>query len=132
MKIVIFTKIPTLNVAYPTGSTGRRFLSRTGKEFKEDIEWETKRQLKKAGYHKFPVYPKGTRVCLNIKSYFLRKGRDRDNPVKFVQDALEGLVYKNDSQVYLGNIEKEDDKKIVTVEKLEFEFFEVDSPNGNT
>lgn len=124
MIVEIKTKIPTVNNAYPRNLQGRRFLSKVGKAFKLLVAIEVRNYLWEKGQSLFPIY--SGRVYLGIKSYFMRKGRDRDNPTKLIQDALKGTLYKDDSQVYSGLVEKEDDKDIVKYEKLEIEFYEME------
>jgi Holliday junction resolvase RusA-like endonuclease len=126
--IKIETKIPTVNNCYGFNKKiGRRYLNDIGKDFKQLISDEVRLYLyADRGFHEFPVFPEG-RVYLRIKSYFIRRGRDRDNPVKFVQDALKGIVVKDDSQFYDGPVQKEDDKSIVKKEMLELEFYSISS-----
>jgi Holliday junction resolvase RusA-like endonuclease len=49
---------------------------------------------------KFPIFQM-TRLRITVSFYLVNSGgRDIDNMVKFLQDALEGVVFDNDKYVY--------------------------------
>lgn len=76
-------------------STGKRILTKKGRELKNIIAFQAREQMNKVGWDKVD---KGF-VRMDAVIYFNRKGRDSDNVYKALQDSLEGIVYENDSQV---------------------------------
>ena len=92
---------PTVNKAYATvGKTGRRVLSKEGRDYKDLVRYLIYEQGK-------PVLPIVKRVTLECKYYPSdKKRRDLDNMGKLLLDALgsekkKGYkgIYKDDSQI---------------------------------
>lgn len=85
---------PTLNTMYPTGRSGRRFLSKKGKDFKNEVYALT---LEQHGIFKPFTGPVSATIHLAVPD--LRK-RDLDNTFKAIFDALKHAnVYMDDEQV---------------------------------
>jgi Holliday junction resolvase RusA-like endonuclease len=53
-----------------------------------------------------PVFKAGQTLRLNVVFGLTRQGKDVDNLLKFVMDALQGVLYRNDAIVWKSNIEK--------------------------
>lgn len=97
---------------------------------KEYREW--KRKVRNAAWEAMIKRPPGKRkmtldkVSVSIAFYFKRAGvSDCDGPVKPTLDALEGLIYEDDRQVWITTIRKYEkgDRKIgawVSVTNEEF------------
>lgn len=80
----------SLNNAYCSSRTGRRFMTREGKTYKEIVSWEAKKHFEqKTGelgiYFEFGFKDK--------------RRRDVDDYVKLAQDALTGIAFLDDSQI---------------------------------
>lgn len=93
---------PSLNMMYPQNmKTGKRFLSKRGKEFKE----AAKKVLEKS-----PTRILQGKVWLTIRIYRPRKSGDGDNYIKPSQDALKGFFFNDDEQVCRWHVDRLDDK----------------------
>lgn len=79
--------------------TGARVLSKEGLHNKQLIQKYTKQQMKKQVWDY--EFTKTNYVYLDTVIYFPRKGRDDNNVYKILCDALEGIVYDNDSRVLI-------------------------------
>jgi Holliday junction resolvase RusA-like endonuclease len=80
------------------------------RRFEDGIRLRALVQCQALGYREFPVFAGGVRVTYRF--YFKRNptNRDLDNMRKSVNDALQGIVYKNDSQIWADAGEKFHDK----------------------
>ena len=88
---------------------------------KESYQWQTKIQWQ--GYKCFTEPLK-----IDIKLYFGdQKRRDWDNFHKLSCDALQGIVYKDDSQIKKATVEMRYDKK---TPRIEIQLTQL--PEGNT
>lgn len=89
------------NTAYPTSRQGRRYMSKSGKEYKALV-----RDTAQYTYpHREPI---DGPVQIHITYIFGDKRiRDVNNYDKIIVDALEGIIYKNDTQVNTLLLHKE-------------------------
>jgi Holliday junction resolvase RusA-like endonuclease len=79
--------------------TGRRILSKDGEKCKEQLQQLTTEQLK---YQEWDYdYTLDNYIYMDTVIYFSRKGRDDNNIYKLLCDALEKIVYENDSRVLI-------------------------------
>jgi Holliday junction resolvase RusA-like endonuclease len=104
-------------------SKGRFFLSQKFKNFEEEIKWNTIKQLT-GKYKGFKLLEGSLRV--GIWFHFTdNHRRDLFNLPKSICDALNRVVYKDDSQIVAGHIYKlayaESDKIILEIEELDAE-----------
>lgn len=79
--------------------TGARVLSADGKKSKMLIQKATRNQMKKQEWDF--EWTKENYLYLDAVIYFNKKGRDDNNQYKLLCDALEGIVYDNDSRVLI-------------------------------
>jgi Holliday junction resolvase RusA-like endonuclease len=91
LKIRINTKPISVNKAYPSALSGRRFLSKEGKAYKELIAWEAKSQ-------QVPCNKGQVRLAITFGFADKRK-RDTENYLKISIDALTGIWFDDDSQI---------------------------------
>lgn len=77
--------------------TGKRILSKEGREMKKLLRLQATTQSKKQDWDKEKLGE--NYVYMDMIVYFNRKGRDSDNINKALQDSLEGVIYNNDTQV---------------------------------
>jgi hypothetical protein len=77
--------------------TGKRILSPEGEALKEKIQIEAWKQMKEQDWDY--DYTKDHYIYMDAYIYFNRKGRDDNNIYKLNNDALEKIVYDNDSRV---------------------------------
>lgn len=90
-KIVLSGKPISTQNAYGHGN-GRRYLKPEARERKEQYAWEAKSQWKKK--------PLTKEIAVDVVLYFNdNRRRDWDNWHKISMDALEGIVYEDDSQI---------------------------------
>ena len=86
-EITILTEPISVNRLY----RGRRFLTREGSDAKERMAWEAKIQWGK----KVLECP----VMVSIVFHYRNPRRDRDGALKGLLDCLQGVIWKNDSQI---------------------------------
>lgn len=79
--------------------TGKRILSAEGKKVKEKIQQQAKNQLNHQDWD-YDFTEQGF-IYMDTNIYFNRKGRDDNNIFKLLCDALEKIVYENDSRVLI-------------------------------
>ncbi|MFI2856966.1 RusA family crossover junction endodeoxyribonuclease [Paenibacillus sp. JSM ZJ436] len=77
--------------------TGKRILSKEGERVKGLIEEAAKEQIAQQDWDY--EYTKNHYIYMDSLIYFNRKGRDDNNIYKLNNDALEKIVYDNDSRV---------------------------------
>jgi Holliday junction resolvase RusA-like endonuclease len=77
--------------------TGRRILSKEGAMCKNEIQAETRVQMR--GQEWDYEWTKENYVYLDTVIYFARRGTDDNNIYKLLCDALEKICYDNDSRV---------------------------------
>jgi Holliday junction resolvase RusA-like endonuclease len=71
---------------------GRRYLSRAGKQMKEDYQWQIRRQWL-GGVTEGPIE-------IKFDAYFPKKNkRDLDNALKAILDSLSGTLWVDDTQI---------------------------------
>lgn len=106
----------SMNMVYPTGNNGRRFLTAEGKAYKEIIEWEA---LQAMGSKK--IFEGNLRVTIDYT--FPNKRTDMNNCHKLILDAMQGIVYANDRQIheehYFRSFDKQFPKFIIEIEKID-------------
>ena len=93
-----------ISTQHAYGHTGnRRYMTAKAKALKEDYQWQVKEQYKGQIIE--------DDLVANILLYFKdNRRRDWDNWHKISMDSLEGIVYKDDSQIQEAHIFKEIDK----------------------
>lgn len=107
-KFLIFQfpiKAVSLNQAYPTGKSNRRFLSKKGKEFKEFIYYYTLNKVR---------WKLNKKDKFNVSVHFWfkdKKVRDVDNYFKLLIDSLTGILWEDDSQIHILSGQKHQGKK---------------------
>jgi Holliday junction resolvase RusA-like endonuclease len=79
--------------------TGRRILSKDGEKCKEQLQQLTNTQMKDQEWDY--DYTIDNYIYMDTIIYFSRKGRDDNNIYKLLCDALEKIVYENDSRVLI-------------------------------
>jgi Holliday junction resolvase RusA-like endonuclease len=79
--------------------TGRRILSKDGEKCKEQLQQLTTEQLTDQEWDY--AYTIENYIYMDTVIYFSRKGRDDNNIYKLLCDALEKIVYENDSRVLI-------------------------------
>lgn len=94
--------------------SGKRILSKEGEKVKEQIIKAAKEQIK--GQDWDYEYTKENYVYMDSYIYFNRKGRDDNNIYKLNNDALEKIVYDNDSRILTRTQRIRYDKKRPRVE----------------
>jgi len=81
--------IPSVNHYFKSDRTGRKWVTKEAKEFKERVR-ESARHFKKIDGD----------IYLSFTWYAKKKGRgDLDNKFKCVLDSLNGIAYNDDKQV---------------------------------
>lgn len=99
---------------YAQNRSGRRFLTKEGKELKESWGWQAK-SLKNQ------FYASGTHIKVTVRLYFRdARRRDSQNFLKLVYDAFTGILYEDDSQIVEEHIFKYIDRTSPRIE-LEWE-----------
>lgn len=91
MKIRVNTKPISVNKAYPSSFSGRRFLSKEGKAYKEEIGWAVKREC-------VPCLKGQVRVAITF-GFADKRRRDVDDYLKLAIDSLTGIWFDDDSQI---------------------------------
>lgn len=80
-------------------STGKRILGEQGKKVKKEIQEQAREQLINSDWdYDFTL---DNYIYMDTIIYFNRKGRDDNNVYKLLCDALEKIVYENDSRVLI-------------------------------
>lgn len=88
------------NQVYRRRAQGGMYMTEKGKSFKSIIGWEAKNEM--LGYKPF----EGP-VSVFIDLFFSdNRKRDIDGPIKLILDALNGIIYKDDSQITRLTIHK--------------------------
>lgn len=95
---------PSANRIWRTSKNGRTFLSSDASDYKRDVAKTVKR-----------------RMCIGELSatfhfYRPRKAGDLSNRIKLLEDALQGILYENDSQIVEIHAFRLDDKANPRVE----------------
>jgi Holliday junction resolvase RusA-like endonuclease len=81
------------------------YMSEEGKKLKEDYQWQVKSQWKDK------IIPEGKEVIIEMHIHFgTKRKQDIDNFSKLALDALSGIVFEDDSQIFNLNIAKFYDK----------------------
>lgn len=98
------TNPPSINRTYMTNrSSGIFYKSKDAHEWKELTGWELKKQYR-GKVIESPVY-------VGLTVYYSNFRSDIDQGIKSILDALEGICYVNDNQVYHLNVVKVKVKK---------------------
>lgn len=92
---------PSINSYYKRTRTGGVRISAKGNAFKQEVAILCINAR---------CEPLEGAVKLTVRVYFERNNRDIDNPLKALQDALEGYCYKNDKQIVELHVYKFVDK----------------------
>ncbi len=91
------------------GNFPTRYMSARGKSLKEGYQWDVKQAWKGE--------PTQGKVLISMQIFFgTRRKQDIDNYSKIVLDSLTGIVYEDDSQIYVLYIAKFYDKENPRVE----------------
>ena len=99
LKIIVNQKAISLNNAYPLGKHGRRYLTKKGKEFKEAVRTIT--YLYSKEIKKIKSTSKDDKYSVMITFVFKdKRRRDIDDYFKLCIDALTGIIWQDDSQIY--------------------------------
>lgn len=77
--------------------TGKRIMSKEGERVKKEIQTEARKQLSQQKWDY--DYTKTHYIYMDSYIYFNRTGRDDNNIYKLNNDALEKIIYDNDSRV---------------------------------
>lgn len=109
MRKIVLTGAP-ISTQHAYGQTGnRRYMTTKAKNLKESYQWEAKSQWKDE--------PLECDLFVDIVLYFKdKRRRDWDNWHKISQDSLEGIVYKDDSQIQEAHVIKAIDKNNPRIE----------------
>lgn len=79
--------------------TGQRILSKEGEQTKQLIIDQATEQISKSSWdYNFTI---NNYIYMDTFIYFNRKGRDDNNIYKLLCDALEKIVYENDSRILI-------------------------------
>jgi len=82
------------------------------REYKEYIKWKTLEQCKNNKIKPlFPLFSKKVPVKLSIEYFYKARGKDIDNILKALLDALEGILFENDAQIVELYIKKRKGEK---------------------
>lgn len=101
--ILLNTKPVSINKRY-TIARGRNILSTEYRRAKEALQWEVKSQ-----WEGDPLEDKD--LELNIVVYYYKRKTDIDAYLKILLDAMEKIVYVNDSQISGLHVYYEKDKE---------------------
>jgi Holliday junction resolvase RusA-like endonuclease len=119
MFVDVTTQIPSINAAYHkrTGKGKGFYLDPKVSLFKNVIASSF---LEKFHEYNYPVF-ETENIIMEVHLFYKRKGRDIDAPIKFIMDALEKIIYKNDKQVMELHIKKTygEDKDRLTIDVRE-------------
>lgn len=80
-------------------ATGQRILSKEGEKTKKEIQEAAKQQIHNSDWDY--EFTKDHYIYMDTFIVFNRKGRDDNNVYKLLCDALEKIVYENDSRVLI-------------------------------
>lgn len=98
---VNFKRLADHMAAKAEGVKGRRgsfwYLTQDYKDFKEKLAWEAKVQLIQQGWRMVTDWP----VWLGLKIRANRNIMDQSNMIGTVEDALNGIAFLDDCQVFL-------------------------------
>jgi Holliday junction resolvase RusA-like endonuclease len=78
-----------------------------------------KNALTDVGVSSFPIFGNDDHLQLIVNFGVSNQGKDLDNLLKFVMDALQGVVYRNDSRIWISKQDKISvaaDQQFTTVE----------------
>jgi Holliday junction resolvase RusA-like endonuclease len=102
---------PRIRVA----KNGGRFYPKEYKEYVKELTRLIEDEIYKFDIDELPLYKKGSKVTLTIrfhyKEYPKYKSHDADSLAGAVMDALNGLVYEDDSLVVRLLVEKKQSKE---------------------
>ena len=104
LEFTIKIKALSENHCYSTNKQGRRFLTDEGKRYKELIYYEAKKVAQNVGMTT-PFLDVNWQIEF-IFGFADRRRREPSNYIKMVQDALEGVFYSDDRQVWRVIAEK--------------------------
>ena len=109
MRIVLKGKPISNNQLYKRGRGNSFYMTSNAKALKENYQWQAKTQ-----YRGKPLIGD---LTVEITLFFPNKiRRDWDNYGKLVNDAFNGIVWKDDSQVQVGTVRKDYDPKDPRIE----------------
>jgi crossover junction endodeoxyribonuclease RusA len=98
---------PSLNNMFPTNKQGKRFLSKRGKDFKDDAQ-------KTCLLSRVPLLT--GELSVNLRLFRPAKRGDIDNFCKPVFDAVKGFCFVDDRQIVELHILRFDDRENPRVE----------------
>ena len=109
MKITLTGNPISTGTIYRSTARGIHYMTKRGKDRKEQYMWEAKSQWKGE--------PLMGELQVDIRLYFETKRKaDWDNFHKISMDALQGIVFENDSQIKIARVEKFYDKENPRIE----------------
>ena len=119
--IIVIKGIKPLSKQHGTGRFGNRYFTKPKyKEFKDFFSWEAKKQLAQQGWKCIKDNP----VWLSVVFKSNKNIGDISNLLGGIEDALEGIAFENDCQVFLRScygMLTDEPKFVETRIKLELE-----------
>lgn len=116
-KVVLGCRGFSTNACYRIGKHGNMYKTPLARDYQEGI----RQVLKDNGVE---MFPDDDRLKVDLCFRFARKYQiDLDNMFKPLLDALQGVVYKNDSQIYSISATKE----FASVDEIEIEIRSIQS-----
>lgn len=82
--------LPSINRSYAVGR-GRFYKQSHNRSYQDLLHLTAKHQIER------PL--EGSNIVVCLRFFFKRRGRDIDNPIKPILDALQGVLYANDNQI---------------------------------
>lgn len=136
MELVLNLELPTsLNKLYTNQAnfnpktkryvpTGKRILSKEGRACKMRLQKYAKLQLREQKANWDYEYTKENFIYMDTVIYFNKRGRDDNNIYKLLCDALEKIVYDNDSRVLIRTqrilYDKENPRVVVRLKPVKY------------
>lgn len=114
IKLTLRTMPPSINATYKRGKNSF-YKSQEAKDAQEAMAWEARIQYRGK--------PLTGSLRLKIAFYWTSSRRDVDSSVKAVCDALQGIIYENDNQIYDLHLSKTVDRAAPRIE-IEIESLE--------
>ena len=102
--MIVFPEPPSSN-RYWRNFRGRTVKSKEAREYQEAVKLIARKQKLRTG-----------EIGLHLKWFRKRRAGDLSNRIKVIEDALQGILYRNDSQIVCILAERHDDPKNPRVE----------------
>jgi Holliday junction resolvase RusA-like endonuclease len=81
-------------------TSGRTVVYDPSSKLKKKFAAAVKHALTEVGEDDFPFFPKRKKLRLTVRFYLKSNRKDLDNMLKFLGDAIEGLAYPNDKEIF--------------------------------